>query len=78
MKIYVGGLIDHLLDVSDNDLRNIFNSFGEIESIDMPKDPGTFKSRGYCFIQFRKSSQAQGAITAMNGFKFKGKILKVN
>ncbi len=37
----------------------------------------TLKSCGYCFVTFRKSSQAEDAITAMNGFKFKGKILKV-
>lgn len=77
MKIYVGGLVEHLADVTDSDLRSIFNPFGEIESIDMPKDTSTMKSKGYCFIEFRKASQAKAAISAMNGFKFKGKTLKV-
>ncbi len=77
MKIYVGGLTDNLADVSDYDLRSIFSPFGDIDFIDMPKDPNTNKSRGYCFIQFRKASQAHAAIQSMNGFRFKMKTLKV-
>lgn len=76
MKIYVGGLTD-LLDVTDSDLRAIFSPFGEIEQIDMPKDPMTLKPRGYCFVMYRRASQGHSAIAAMNGFKFKGKTLRV-
>jgi RNA-binding protein 23/39 len=77
MKIYVGGLTEHLADITDMDLRSIFSPFGEIDLIDMPRDPNTMKSKGYCFIQFRHASQAQAAIQAMNGFKYKGKMIKV-
>ena len=77
MKIYVGGLTEHLADITEIDLRSIFSPFGEIDLIDMPRDPMTLKSKGYCFIQFRKVPQAQAAIQSMNGFKFKGKNLKV-
>ncbi len=77
MKIYVGGLTEQLADITDMDLRSIFSPFGDIDLIDMPRDPNTFKSRGYCFIQFRRASQAQTAITSMNGFKYKGKSIKV-
>lgn len=76
MKIFVGGLTEHLADITESDIRNIF-PFGEIDYIDMHKDPNTGKSRGYCFIQFRKGSQARAAISAMNGFEYMGKILKV-
>jgi RNA-binding protein 39 len=76
MKIYVGGLTEHLADISEQDLRSIF-SFGDIDFIDLHKDPMTGKSRGYAFIQFRKSSHAKAAISAMNGFNYKGKILRV-
>lgn len=76
MKIYVGGLTEHLADISEQDLRTIFN-FGDIEYIDVNKDPMTGKTRGYAFIHFRKSSQAKAAIAAMNGFNYRGKILKV-
>jgi RNA-binding protein 39 len=77
MKIYVGGLTENLADITDSDIRSIFHPFGEIDSIDLPKDPLTGKSRGYCFITYRKTSQAKAAMNAMNGFYYKGKILKV-
>jgi len=76
MKIFVGGLTEHLADITETDIRNIF-PFGDIDYIDLHKDPNTGKSRGYCFIQFRKGSQARAAISAMNGFEYMGKILKV-
>ena len=76
MKIFVGGLTEHLADITEQDLRSIF-SFGDIDFIDLHKDPMTGKSRGYAFIQYRKSSQAKAAISAMNGFNYKGKILRV-
>jgi len=76
MKIFVGGLTEHLADITESDIRNIF-PFGEIDYIDMHKDPNTGKSRGYCFIQFRKGTQARAAISAMNEFEYMGKILKV-
>jgi RNA-binding protein 39 len=77
MRIYIGGLTENLGDITDNDIRSIFFPFGEIDFIDLPKDPITGRCRGYCFIQYRKESQARAAIEAMNGFNYKGKILKV-
>lgn len=76
MKIFVGGLTEHLADITEMDIRNIF-PFGEIDYIDLHKDPNTGKSQGYAFILFRKGSQARAAISAMNGFEYMGKILKV-
>lgn len=76
MRIYVGGLTENLAEISENDLRRLF-PFGEIDYIDLNKDPITGKCKGYAFIQFRKSSQAKIAIKEMNGFNYNGKILRV-
>jgi RNA-binding protein 39 len=76
MRIYVGGL-EHLADISENDLRAMF-PFGDIDYIDLHKDDNTGKIKGYAFIQFRKGSHARVAIKEMNGFNYSGKILKVN
>lgn len=76
MKIYVGGLTENLEDITENDLHNIFK-FGDIDSIELHRDPISGKSRGFAFIQFHKASQARQAIAAMNGFNYKGKTLKV-
>jgi RNA-binding protein 39 len=77
MRIYVSGLTDNLSDITDSDIRSIFYPFGDIEFIDIPKDPNTLKSTGICYILFRKGSQAKSAINSMNGFFYKGKVLKV-
>lgn len=76
MKIYVGGLTENLGDITESDLQNIF-PFGDIDFIDLPRDPISGKCMGYAYIQFRTKSQGLAAIAAMNGFNYKGKILKV-
>jgi len=76
MRIYVGGLVEQLDNMTDNDLRQLF-PFGEIDYIDIDKDESTGKCRGYAYIQFRKASDARLAIKEMNGFNYNGRILKV-
>ena len=69
MKIYVGGLTENLSNITEDDLCNIFG-FGEIDSIELHKDPITGRSKGYAFIQFHRGSKAKEAIQAMNGFVY--------
>ena len=76
MKIYVGGLTENLSNITEDDLCNIFG-FGEIDSIELHKDPITGRNKGYAFIQFHRGSKAKEAIQAMNGFVYQGKALKV-
>ena len=76
MKIYVGGLTENLANITEDDLCNIFG-FGEIDSIELHKDPITGRSKGYAFIQFHRGSKAKEVIQAMNGFVYQGKALKV-
>lgn len=76
MKIYVGGLTENLSNITEDDLCNIFG-FGEIDSIELHKDPITGRSKGYAFIQFHRGSKAKEVIQAMNGFVYQGKALKV-
>ena len=76
MKIYVGGLTENLANITEDDLCNIFG-FGDIDSIELHKDPITGRSKGYAFIQFHRASKAKEVIQAMNGFIYQGKALKV-
>ena len=62
--------------ITEDDLCNIFG-FGDIDSIELHKDPITGRSKGYAFIQFHRGSKAKEAIQAMNGFVYQGKALKV-
>lgn len=76
MKIYVGGLTENLANITEDDLCNIFG-FGDIDSIELHKDPITGRSKGYAFIQFHRGSKAREVIQTMNGFVYQGKALKV-
>lgn len=48
MQLYVGSLHFNLTEV---DIRQVFEPFGELELVDLHKDPVTGRSRGYAFVQ---------------------------
>ncbi len=75
MNIYVGNLSD---DVSDEDLQQAFETFGEIASVTVIKDKFTGKSRGFGFVEMPSEDEAQSAIKGLNGKELKGQILNVN
>jgi RNA-binding protein 39 len=54
----------------------LFSPFGSIEYIEVPKNKEG-KAEGIAYVQFKKTKDAKEAIKKMNGFKFKGKLLKV-
>jgi RNA recognition motif-containing protein len=75
MKIFVGNLSR---EVTDDDLRQAFESFGKVESATVVKDRFTGEGRGFGFVEMPSASEAQSAINGMNGKELKGKALNVN
>ncbi len=75
MNIYVGNLSR---DVTEDDLRQAFESFGEVNSINIIKDKFTGESRGFGFVEMPTKTEAEAAITGMNGQDLKGRALNVN
>ena len=62
-----------------NDIRQCFSSFGQIDAIELPKDPFTGKNRGHSIVEFSTHKEARIAAQSMNGFELvKGSTLKVN
>jgi RNA recognition motif-containing protein len=55
----------------------LFEPFGDIEFIDLHRDPLTNKCKGFAFIQFRLGKDAKEALRKMNGFAINGKVIKV-
>ncbi|XP_055009271.1 heterogeneous nuclear ribonucleoprotein D0-like isoform X2 [Boleophthalmus pectinirostris] len=50
-KIFVGGLSP---DTPEEKVREYFEAFGEVESIELPMENKTNKRRGFCFITFKE------------------------
>ncbi|MBN2468823.1 MAG: RNA-binding protein [Deltaproteobacteria bacterium] len=75
MKIYVGNLA---YGVTDEDLRQAFESFGQVESATIIKDKYSGESRGFGFVEMSSSAEAQSAIEGLSGTELKGRTLNVN
>ena len=84
-KVYVGGLVDVLKEVSESDIRQVryimvsfniiqwFNPFGDIDTIELPKDPVTGQNKGHAIIEFHSHRHAKNAVREMNGFEIRGR-----
>jgi RNA recognition motif-containing protein len=75
MNIYVGNLP---YGTTDDDLRTAFEAYGQIESARVIVDRNTGRSRGFGFVEMPDDSEAQNAITNLNGSLMGGRNLKVN
>ncbi|MBA7669190.1 hypothetical protein ES703_77318 [subsurface metagenome] len=75
MNIYVGNLSP---DVTEEDLRQTFEVFGQIASVNIIKDKFSGESRGFGFVEMSAKAEAQSAIDGLNGKDLKGRTLNVN
>jgi len=75
MNIYVGSLS---YDVTEEDLKQAFEAFGEVESVKIIKDMRSGRSKGFGFVEMPGKAQAQSAIDGLNGKELKGRNLNVN
>jgi RNA recognition motif-containing protein len=74
-KLYVGNLS---YDVSSSDLEQLFTAHGTVESAQVIEDRSTGQSKGFGFVEMSSESEAQAAITALNGQDHGGRSLTVN
>lgn len=75
MNIYVGNLPR---EATEDDLREAFVAFGEVTSAKIITDRFTGDSRGFGFVEMPNSSEAQAAISGLDGKDLKGRTLRVN
>ena len=75
MNLYVGNL-SH--EVTEEDLKEAFEGFGQIESVKIIKDNYTSKSKGFGFVEMSNNTDAQSAIDGLNDKELKGRTIKVN
>eukprot|EP00096_Caligus_rogercresseyi_P010422 TRINITY_DN3794_c0_g1_i1.p1 TRINITY_DN3794_c0_g1~~TRINITY_DN3794_c0_g1_i1.p1 ORF type:complete len:294 (-),score=132.18 TRINITY_DN3794_c0_g1_i1:1866-2747(-) len=72
-KLFVGGLPQ---DAKDSDIKEHFQTFGEIESINIKTDPQTGRSRGFAFVVFKALEGLEKAVSAEHSVKSKKVAVK--
>lgn len=75
MNIYVGNLS---YTVTEDDLRQAFEGYGQVASANIIKDKFSGQSKGFGFVEMPSQEEATAAIAAMNGKEMKGRNLSVN
>lgn len=75
MNIYVGNLSWNL---KDQDLSNLFATYGEVVSAKIITDKFTQRSKGFGFVEMANDAEAQAAIAALNGSEVDGRNIVVN
>ena len=75
MNIYVGNLS---FEVADDELRQLFEPYGQVESASVVKDRFSGESRGFGFVEMPDTHAALEAIKKMEGSSLGGRTLKVD
>jgi RNA recognition motif-containing protein len=73
-NLYISLLGD---DVTDADVRELFESFGPIDSAVVMRNIHTGRSRGIAFVQFLDEECAKRAVDAANGMVLRGRAISV-
>jgi RNA recognition motif-containing protein len=75
MNIYVGNLSR---ETNEDELRQAFEAFGQVTSVNIIKDRYSGESRGFGFVEMATKSEAQAAINGLNGTTLGDRTLNVN
>jgi cold-inducible RNA-binding protein len=75
MRIYVGNLS---WDMTEEELQQEFMAYGEVASASIPSDKFSGRPKGFAFVEMGSKSEAEAAITGLNGKVLKERTLVVN
>jgi len=73
-SIYVGNIP---FGATEDEIRNLFAQYGEVQSIKFINDRETGRFRGFGFVEMGEED-AKAAITALNGTQMGGRSLRIN
>ena len=62
---------------TEQQVRDLFSEYGEIESLAMINDRDTGRFRGFAFVEMEDAA-AKAAIEALNGLEVDGRVLNIN
>ncbi len=74
-KLYCGNLS---FSVRNSDLEELFSQYGQVVSAQVIEDRETGRSKGFGFVEMGSDTEAEAAISALDGSDHEGRSLKVN
>jgi len=74
-NIFVGNLD---FNTSEEELRQLFESYGQVDRVSIMTDRDTGRSRGFGFVEMANAEDGEKAIAALNGSQLGGRTLNVN
>ena len=75
MNIFVGNLN---YSITEDDLKEIFEEYGELSSVKLITDKFTGRSKGFGFVEMSDAEEAKKAIEELNGAEVEGRSMVVN
>ncbi|MEL7585487.1 MAG: RNA-binding protein [Prolixibacteraceae bacterium] len=75
MNIFVGNLN---YSITEDDIKEIFEEYGELTSVKLITDKFTGKSKGFGFVEMADADEAKKAIEELNGAEVEGRTIVVN
>jgi RNA recognition motif-containing protein len=75
MNIYIGNMS---FDTTEDQLRQAFQSYGEVSTVKIITDRDSGQPRGFGFVEMSAKSEAVAAISGLNGLELNGRTLNIN
>ncbi len=75
MNIYVGNLN---FKVNEEELKNVFEEYGNVSSVKIITDKYSGRSRGFGFVTMEQDEEAKNAISELNGSTYANREMVVN
>lgn len=74
-NIFVGNLS---FNTGEQELRQIFEAYGQVDRVSIMMDRDTGRSRGFGFVEMTNNEDGEKAIAALNGSQVGGRTINVN
>jgi cold-inducible RNA-binding protein len=74
-NIFVGNLS---FNTSEDELRQLFEGYGQVDRVSILTDRDTGRSRGFGFVEMTNNEDGDKAIAALNGSQVGGRTINVN
>jgi len=75
VNIYIGNMS---FDTTEDQLRQAFEGFGEVSTVNIITDKYSGEPRGFAFVEMPVNNEALSAISGVNGQELNGRALNVN